>query len=494
MKHKQISMKWKVFAYMLIFISILLVVLWIFQIVYLDNFYKYIKLKSVENASHTIANNISNETIEDTIETIALKDEVCILVTDKEGNEIYSMDETFNCIIHNMQKKDFENFYQMAVNNGGESIFQFDGMEGRKRFEGENMIPPFEEIQNQNRMPWDKKNIKFEMESVISIKIIEKEGVEYVIFLNALISPVDATVKTLRIQFIYLAVVLMLLSLICALLISRNISQPIIVINKSAKELAKGNFSIHFAGKGYREISELSTTLNYTANELSKTENLQRELIANTSHDLRTPLTMITAYAEIMRDLPGENTPDNVQVIIDEANRLTTLVNDMLEISKLQAGASDLQLNKCDLTSSIKKVLERYKKLTEQGGYTIKFEYDRNIFVYADELKIFQVVYNLINNAINYTGSDKQVIVRQVIKNNKVRLEIIDHGKGIEKDELPFIWERYYKVDKTHKRAVFGTGLGLSIVKNIVNMHNGTYGVESEIDKGSIFWFELDIA
>ena len=136
----------------------------------------------------------------------------------------------------------------------------------------------------------------------------------------------------------------------------------------------------------------MGATLNYAAKELSKVETLRRDLIANVSHDLRTPLTMITGYSEVMRDLPGENTPENVQVIIDEANRLTTLVNDMLDLSKMQSGAQKLSPSFFDLTESVRDILGRYNKLTD---YDIRFTADRDVTVYADELKISQVVYNL---------------------------------------------------------------------------------------------------
>ena len=274
-------------------------------------------------------------------------------------------------------------------------------------------------------------------ESVISIDLVTVEGIDGMLFVNTQLTPVDATVNTLR--------------------------------------------------------AELSDVLNATALELNKNENLRRELIANVSHDLRTPLTMIIAYAEVMRDLPGENTPENVQVVIDEAERLTNLVNDMLDISKLQAGVMVKNAEVYNLTQSIQSVFERYNKLKEQDGYTIEFEFDREAQVEADEYKIFQVIYNLINNAINYTEKNKTVWVRQKVIGEKVRIEVTDSGEGIAPEALPYVWERYYKVDKTHKRAVMGTGLGLSIVKNILELHNADYGVESEVGQGSTFWFELEI-
>ena len=200
---------------------------------------------------------------------------------------------------------------------------------------------------------------------------------------------------------------------------------------------------------------------------------------------------MITAYSEVMRDLPGENTPENIQVIIDETTRLTNLVNDMLELSKLQAGVTELKSEVFDFTTNILAVMNRYSKLTEQSGYNIRFEYEDDVKVCADEYKIYQVVYNLINNAINYSGEDKTVIVRQIVKGDMVRLEVEDHGNGIKEEELDNIWDRYYKADKTHKRATQGSGIGLSIVKNILKLHSASFGVESQVGKGSIFWFEL---
>ncbi len=200
---------------------------------------------------------------------------------------------------------------------------------------------------------------------------------------------------------------------------------------------------------------------------------------------------MITAYSEIMRDLPGENTAENVQVIIDETTRLTALVNDMLDLSKIQAGSDSLSMEEFNLTESINTILMRYAKLIENDGYHIDFDYEEDVFVEADEMKMSQVIYNLINNAINYTGENKQVSIRQTVKNGSVKISITDTGKGIAQEELPYIWERYYKVDKAHKRSTVGTGLGLSIVKGILEMHHAEYGVISEIGKGSTFYFTL---
>jgi signal transduction histidine kinase len=274
---------------------------------------------------------------------------------------------------------------------------------------------------------------------------------------------------------------------------ARRISSPIVRMNQSAKQLAKGNYDVQFEGEGYRETRELAETLNYASKELSKNDRLQKELIANVSHDLRTPLTMIKGYSEIMRDIPGENTPENMQTIIDETERLSELVNGLLDISRLQADAAELVREPFNLTEQMQTSVGRYDKLRSQDGYAVLFEYDRHVFVNADKAMILRVLYNLINNGINYAGEDKTVTVRQECFGNKVRISVIDHGAGIAEEQIPLIWDRYYKVDRVHKRAVVGTGLGLSIVKTVLERHGAAYGVESQVGKGSTFWFELEL-
>ncbi|MBQ1806864.1 MAG: HAMP domain-containing histidine kinase, partial [Ruminococcus sp.] len=305
------------------------------------------------------------------------------------------------------------------------------------------------------------------------------------------ITPLNTTLEVIKNQMLLVSVAFVLLSLVFSFYASRRIAKPIAQTNRAAKELAQKNYEIEFNASGYREVEELNNTLNYTKTELAATEKLQRELIANISHDLRTPLTMITGYGEVMRDLPGENTPENIQIIIDEATRLSTLVNDLLDLSKLQSGALQAQKQVFNLTDSVRAILERYSKLVEQEGFDIRFESKEEVFINADELRISQVIYNLVNNAVNHAGEDKTVIITQTVRDKLVRIEVIDHGEGIPADKLPYIWERYYKVDKEHKRGVIGSGLGLSIVKSILDAHKAHYGVRSTQGKGSTFWFEI---
>ena len=539
MKKSRISVKWKTFSIFLIFAIVLLGVLWFFQIVYLDDFYKIIKRKETEAVLTDVENLLySSDNPTDDIEKIAASNNLGIYITDNNGVALYNAEYISNSQMSSLPQFMFGLFYDQAVANGGEAVIEFKGNVMQRKVEkerfqfGENgePIPPEESEDSQSdvespdtdsdsdetedeteeetepqgkiayTIPEEKKeevfrqNIGNDMaESVIYVRIIDVDGAEEVIMINSVLTPVDATVYTLKVQLRFISAIMIVIAFILAATLSNNISRSIIRINEGAKKLADGDYSVKFNSRDYMEVAELSDTLNYTATELGKTDSFQKELIANVSHDLRTPLTMIKGYAEVMRDIPGENTPENVQVIIDETERLTSLVNDMLDISKLKAGTLTIQPEEYNITESIRHVLERYNKLREVEGYTIDFVYDDEVIVYADEQKMYQVLYNLVNNAINYTGEDKKVTVIQKVLGDTLRIEVKDTGEGVKQEDIPYVWDRYYKDKTAHKRAISGTGLGLSIVKNVLELHGAKYGVSSIQGQGATFWFEIPL-
>ena len=287
--------------------------------------------------------------------------------------------------------------------------------------------------------------------------------------------------------------ILIVIAFLLSIYVAQKIAKPISQITKSAGRLAVGDYTTKFEGKGYAEAQLLANTLNYASEEISKVDTLQRDLIANVSHDLRTPLTMLKAYAEMIRDLSGDNPvkrEEHLNIIIEETDRLALLVNDMLDLSKLESGRQKLTRSEFGITGKLNEIIERYKGVSGHMGYHIHFTPDEERIVYCDVVKIEQVIYNLINNAINYTGEDKQVYVSQINLPNGVRIEVRDTGQGIEDDKIKLIFDKYYR-SENHKREVVGSGLGLSIVKAILKLHNYDYGVNSTIGKGSVFWFVI---
>lgn len=482
---KNIRIQWKLFGFFVTFIAVLLVILWLMQTVFLASIYKTIKTNNIRILATKIEAQVNEKDINNILNDYANENDLHIIIFASDGKQAY-LEKDNSILPEKIPPQEIQKLIKLNESNPDKSSFlDFSPKDNDK-----------EKIDfNPNNFSRDFHINNFRGDNLIYSKnIADSSGNQYLLLITAVIAPVNTTVETIRIELIYITVIMLILALAFAIIFSKKISKPIEQINTSAKILAEGNYNTRFSGNGYREISELSDTLNYTAKELSKVESLRRELIANVSHDLRTPLTMITGYSEVLRDIPGENTPENIQVIIDEANRLTNLVNDMLDLSKLQEGELTLNVESFNFTESIRNILERYNKMHDAEGYQFILQSSEDIEIVADKNKIYQVVYNLVNNAITYCGTDKTVTIRQkLLDNNRLRLEVSDTGDGIAEEDMKYIWDRYFKVDKAHKRAHIGTGLGLSIVKKVITMHKGTCGVESQIGKGSTFWFELPI-
>lgn len=287
------------------------------------------------------------------------------------------------------------------------------------------------------------------------------------------------------------------LSFLVSGFVSMLITKPVTEVTERAKELARGNYE----GSGEKryfclELNELNKSLDYASSEIGKTDRMQKELIANVSHDFKTPLTMIKAYAAMIREISGddpEKREKHTGIIIDEADRLAALVGDVLDLSRLQAGIDEAERTVFNLTEDVYAVVGRFGYLTETQGYALETDIDDDIYTYAGKARVEQVLYNLIGNAINYTGEDKKVIVRLKRGNRSARFEVQDSGKGIPPEEINTIWERYYRSSELHKRPVQGTGLGLSIVKNVLLKYNIPFGVQSEEGKGSCFWVDFPL-
>lgn len=315
------------------------------------------------------------------------------------------------------------------------------------------------------------------------------------VFIYSNLENISNFVALFKGQIVYFIILIMLCSIIISFFLANKITKPIREITSKAKRLGEGKYDIQFPKNGVLEIEELSRTLEDVQRELSKNDELKRDLMANVSHDLKTPLTMIKAYAEMIRDISYKDIDkmnEHLNIIMEESDRLTVLVNDILELSKAQSDAYMYNYEEYDLIKEIKKIIKRYSVMKDTEQYKFELYLPKKAIVKADKNKINQVIYNLLNNAINYTGDDKVVKVKVTKDINSYLVEIIDTGKGIKKQEIPYIWDKYYKNDKNHRRNVVSTGLGLSIVKEILSKHNFEYGVTSKINRGSTFYFRIN--
>ncbi len=484
---RTVSLRAKMVLSFAIFGIAVLAVLWLFQTVLLDDIYMFLKQRDLDDCAERVADSLVlgyNEERLDSVASDAAKEYgICITayeIVDMGGSKIANAvtEKHINsfCYIHNVRGDSLMNrLYRESRENGSyEERISISAMFGNRDQNSEGG------------------------ENVIYSELVTVGGRELLLVYNSELMPLSSTVDTIRAQLMIISVILLIVAIIIALIFSSNLSKPIREMSDEASKLALGNYNVNFDGGNCTETVNLSATLNRAAYELSKLDKMQKDLIANVSHDLRTPLTMISGYTEAMRDLPGEATPENMQIVIDETARLTSLVNDMLEVSKYQGDTQTLKITNFNFTEVIRTTLERYAKLKERDGYKITFESECDVYVNADETRILQVMYNLINNAVNYTGEDKTVVIRQKLLDEqgyrRVLLEVIDTGHGIPEEELPLVWERYYKVHDFHKRADMGTGLGLSIVKNILLLHRAEFGVNSKVGVGSCFWFKLDMA
>lgn len=458
MKKRTSSIKFKTLFYLILFSVFILLLLWETQLLMSNYLYE----KYQENDMTRIAEEI-HKTDEDELHSylknVVYNNAVCIEYIDEFGRTSLYNDASTGCLLGKSNSTISK--YKRELYDSGEDTKAI------------RLVNP-------------------DYESYALLYGVEVDG-GYV-FLFTMLSNVNKNYNLVKNQLIYITVVVIILAVIISLFLAKVFSDPIMQITEKSKVLANGNFNVEFEKNGIKEIDELADTLNYLKNEVSKTDQYRRDLMANVSHDLKTPLTMIKAYAEMVRDITykdKQKREENLNVIIEETDRLNTLVGDILTLSKLQANSDTLEIETLDLSVEIESILKRYDYLKETEGYEIEVDIPQQVIIRADKNKINQVIYNLVNNALNYTGDDKKVKIKITEDKKEYLIEVIDTGKGIEKDKIEHIWDKYYKNEKNHKRNVVGTGLGLSIVKEILENHDFTYGVKSVKNKGTTFYFKI---
>ncbi len=436
--------------------------------------YEANKIKSIETVGSFVEKFIEDERLDEFVDYMQSQSDTCIMVyqSSSSGGMQGSIGNR-GCMISSITNSERAKFVTKAIGSKNHSYlarvtnnssdFGVDGDQGDN------------------------------FDTIVYTKIVNAADYSSIIMVSGNITPLNATTETLASQMRYIALFMIVAVAILTLLMYRHIAKPIIGITTNAKQLPQGEYTVDPKTNRYKEAADLNNTLVQAANDIQKADKAKRDLISNVSHDLRTPLTMIGGYGEMMIDLPEEKTDENIQVIVDETKRLNALVNDLLDMSRLQDGRIVLHKEVFDISALLKTQLQKYDVYRMQEGYTIKSELLDTIYVNADKIRIEQVINNFLNNAVNYGGEAKHIIVREIKKENVVRIEVQDFGEGIDPEDLDNIWDRYYKVDKEHVRVANGSGIGLNIVKQLLELHGVPYGVKSSKGKGSTFYFEMPI-
>lgn len=261
-------------------------------------------------------------------------------------------------------------------------------------------------------------------------------------------------------------------------------------------EMGKSYYSITISPLYSRDSIRGAVAVIRDKTEETKLEKLKSDFIANVSHELRTPIAMLQGYSEAIIDgvvTTEEERIDMIRVIYDESQRMSRLVTDLLDLARMESGHMSLYKEDVPLVAVIERMTHKFDQTAKEKHVHLRIETDFSdkTLISIDEDRIEQVLTNLIDNAIRHTPADGSVTVSMVNEQNYAKIQIKDTGQGIPQDDLPYVFERFYKADKARTRSKGGTGLGLAITKNIVEAHNGRISVDSVEQQGTIFTFYL---
>lgn len=350
----------------------------------------------------------------------------------------------------------------------------------------------------------------YNMKNIVSI-VPNKVTNEYIFAISSF-TPINEAAAVMRGIFIYVFIGGIILVFIMAFIYSNIITKPLVKINKAASKMAELDFNEKCSIDSSDEIGSIGMSLNFLSNNLDNAlsslqsaneklkndiekekelERMRKEFIADVSHELKTPIGLIEGYAEGLKDNIVTSEEDReyyLNVIIDEALNMGSLISDMLDLSQLESGNFKLNKTIIDIGDLVWKCYQKYCTIFNERG----IESDVNIVnanVFADKYRIEQVLNNYINNALKYVKI--RITIKMVCREDEIVVQVINDGEKISENELNKIWDKFYKIDKSRNRKVGGTGLGLSIVKNIIELHEGKYGV-ANIEEGVEFYFTLN--
>ncbi len=476
---KRRSFGGKLWLWFLLFSAVIFLVLWLLQTVFLQSFYNDMAIRNVERAVDKMTAHAADADFYAVIDEVAVSNSLLVFVTDENGNVLYSADE-YRRLYNGTEQAD----------DGADNPYHASDVLNWEKGALRNLPYSYPTlVRKLDEAGTDRVGFVTADETAYVTGVRLENGKTLSVSLP--LGTVGGTVGILRMQLVWVSVLSLVLGFVLAWIISKRFAKPVAQIAASAKEIAGGNFHPELPKGFCAELDALSDTLGETAKRLEKAQNAQREFLANVSHDLRTPLTMIKGYAETVKEISwsdGEAREKDLEIIMREADRLTALVNEILEFSAMQADRSAKAYERIDLGRAVRDVVEQFAPFCEQNGYTIETEIADGVSTRADEAQIKRVLYNFIDNAINHTDESKKIKVSLTATGGRTRFAVTDYGKGIAEEDVPYIWDRYYTARNRKNKAVV-SGLGLSIAKEILTAHRANFGVDTR--PACTFWFEL---
>ncbi len=439
----------------------ILILLWLLQIVFINSFYESMKIRDTEKVGRAVTTRFGKEDFEDTLLRYSFEKNLSLQVYNEKGGLVFPLNP-------------LDYMYQPMIS--GEDFFTY-------------FQPLLKNDKTEETYVNDYKNE--ESSSILYVSYLGVEaGEKYFLAVSTNVDPVDSTVEILKDQLIIVSTISLVLAFILSLYLSSRLARPLSDMAKTARALGQGNYDVQFKEQDYTEMNDLARTLNYATGELTDALEMRKDLIANVSHDFKTPLTVIKSYGEMIRDISGDNKElreKHVETILEETDYLTHFVNDLLDLSRVESGLGQLDSEPVDLNALTKDVLCRFKNL-ERTGYTFAIHGEGTMV--CDENKIRQVIYNFITNAVNYSTDKKRIDIYMIDQKGYITYCVRDYGRGMADEDRDKIWERFYRGRDNHERQVVGTGLGLFICKNILDLHGFDYGVKSKLGVGSTFYFK----
>ncbi len=314
------------------------------------------------------------------------------------------------------------------------------------------------------------------------------------VMFNQLVPEIKGMYAVLGNRMIIIIILSMVFSAVLFYLLSLRITNPIKTISAAVMEFSKGNFKKRVEYSVDNELGELAKNINHMASSLDNLEKLRQGFISDVSHELRTPLTTISGFVEGILDgtIPSENQSEYLDVVLSESKRLSRLITNLLQVSRMESGEAKMERTNFDINELARLALLKFEMMITPKDIDVSMSMDVDkLMVNADKDMITQVLINLINNAVKFTPNGGKISIDIEDKRDKAVVSVTNTGHGIEPEKLQFIWDRFYKTDKSRSEDRTGMGLGLYIVKSIINLHGENITADSKVDEYTRFTFTL---